>query len=283
MDDSEENSIKMSEILVALDHSQYSRAALESAAAIAELMEAKIHGLFVHDDQWLRISKLPSLSEIDVLTGRISPMGREGVEKQIRYLEKAIREHFELISRQHQLTHAWSTVKGSVAEKVLEMAKDADIITIGSKGRSYSKSRKLGRTAMAIIRASEKPVMILQNRNKPGSPPVAVFDGSRKSASGIKIASGIAEKNHTILTVIDLSEAFPSGDNEREEEKRLPEISGVDVNVLKLSQPNMGRFLFLINKLHGGLLVLPKNQRFINRTALEHILESADCPVLLVA
>lgn len=276
MDDSEETPIKMTEILVALDHSRHSRAALETAAAIAKLMEAKIHGLFVHDDRWLRISKLPSISEIDELTGRISPIDRVAVEKEIRKLEKTIKEYFEIISKQHQLTHRWSTVKGVVTEKILEAAEDCDMITIGSRGRSYSKTRKLGTTAATIIRSADKPILILQKRHNLGYPAIAIFDGSKRSVSGLRIADEIAERNETHLTIIDLSEAFPSS----EESRKLVERFKKNAKILKLNQPNMGRFLYLINKLRGGLLVLPKNDRFINRTTLEHILESADCPVL---
>ncbi|PKD42477.1 universal stress protein [Rhodohalobacter barkolensis] len=278
MTDSEETSIKMTEILVALDHSSHSRAALESAAFIAELMEAKIHGLFVHDNQWLRISKLSSLSEIDELTGRISPIGREAVEREIQKLERSIRKHFEIISRQHQLPHRWSTEKGEVADKVLEAAENCDIITIGSKGRSYSRTKKLGSTAATIIRSANKPILILQKRHNLNYPPIAIFDGSKKSISGLKIAEQIARRNETHLTVIDLSKAFPST------EKSGQALAGLknDTKILQLNQPNMGRFLFMINKLQGGLLILPKNERYTRINTIEHILDSADCPVLLI-
>jgi len=277
MDDSEDTSLTMSEILVALDHSRHSRAALDTAAAIAKLLEAKIHGLFVHDDQWLRISRLPSLAEIDELTGSLSPLGRESIEKEIRELERAIKEHFELISRRHQLTHTWSTVKGVVAEKVLDAAKNSDMITIGSRGRSFSKSGKLGSTAATIIQTADKPVLILQKRNHLGRPPIVIFDGSDESVSGVNIALKIAKKNNSRLTIIDMSDAFPSKDSNRSVLDRI-EIKN---KVLKLDQPNMGRFLFVIHKLKGGLLILPKNESFTSRTAMEHILECADCPVML--
>lgn len=278
MTDSEETSIKMTEILVALDHSSHSRAALESAAFIAQLMEAKIHGLFVHDNQWLRISKLSSLSEIDVLTGSISPMGREALEREIQKLEKSIKKHFEIITRQHQLPHRWSTKKGEVADKVLEAAENCDIITIGSKGRSYSKTKKLGSTAATIIRSANKPILILQKRHNLNYPPIAIFDGSKKSISGLKIAEQIARRNETHLTVIDLSKAFPST------EKTGQALTSLKKNtkILQLNQPNMGRFLFMINKLQAGLLILPKNERFTRINTIEHILDSADCPVLLI-
>lgn len=277
MDDSEETPVKIMEILVALDHSPQSRAALASAVSMAKILEGKIHGLFVHDAQWLRISKLSSLSVVDELTGRISSGDRGDIKKEIRELEKKIKEHFELISRQHELSHSWSSVKGVVAEKILEEAKHSDIITIGSSGRSYSNKDKLGSTALEIIRRADKPVLILQKQQSFVYPPIAVFDGSERSVSGIEMAFEIAEKNESRLVIIDLSSAFPPD----EADFRIPKELEAEAKVLKMDQPNMGKFLFMINKLRGGLLILPKNERFTSRRTIEYILQSSDSPVLL--
>lgn len=277
MSDSEETSAKMLEILVALDHSPQSRAALASAVSIAKILEGKVHGLFVHDAQWLQISTFSSLSEIDELTGKITSLNSGAVKKEIRELEKRIKEHFELISRQHELAHSWSSVKGVVSQKILEEAKHSDIITIGSSGRSYSNKQKLGSTALEIIRRADIPVLILQKEQNFVYPPVAIFDGSERSVSGIELAFEIADKNETPMVIIDLSTAFPSD----EAKIAIPKQLEAEARFLKLDQPNMGKFLFLINKLRTGLLVLPKNERFTGRRTMEYILQSADCPVLL--
>lgn len=277
MADSEQNSINMTKILVALDYSGHSQAALESAAFIARLMKANIHGLFVHDDQWLRIRNLPSLTEIDELTGEISPIGKESVEKEIRELEKRIKEHFEHISRQHRLSHTWSSVKGVVKEKVLEAAKDADLITIGSRGRSYSKTTTLGSTAVAVIQEAEIPVLILQKGVSPGRKTVAVYDGSEKSIAGVKMAVKIADKNSSRPVIIDLSNAMQPAEKSR---TTLKDIEP-DMEILELDDPNMGRFLFIISRLRTDLLIIPKDPRFIKRHYLELILDSVRCPVLL--
>jgi len=279
MDGSEEAPSKILEILVALDHSSQSRAALSSAVSIAKILEGKIHGLFVHDAQWLRISKLSSLSVVDELTGRISSEDSEDVKKKILELEKTIKEHFELISRQHELAYSWSSVKGVVADKILEKAEQSDIITIGSKGRSYSNKDKLGSTALEVIRRADKPVLILQKQQYLAYPPAAVFDGSERSVAGVEMASRIAKQNETRLVIIDLSNAFTSD----EALERMPKRYETESKVLKLDQPNIGKFLFMISNLRSGLLILPKNDHFTSRRTMEYILQSSDCPVLLTA
>ncbi|WP_340104275.1 universal stress protein [Rhodohalobacter sp. 8-1] len=281
MTDSDDNSEKLKEILVALDHSYHSRTALETAAIIAQLLQARIHGIFVRDPKWLRLSELPSLVEVEELTGRLSSVGRKSIEQEIRSLEKTIREHFELISRQHELSHTWSSAEGKVAEKILEAAEDSDIITIGSRGRSYSKSRseKIGSTALTILQKAEKPVLILQKSYTPERSPIVVFDGSERSVSGLSFASDVAEKNETSFAVIDISEAFPVDDHKYNLKETL--TNEREAQIVTLQQADMGRFLFLVNSLRGGIVILPKTKRFTKRNVLELILDTADSPVLL--
>lgn len=279
MNDSVDNSEKLKEILVALDHSYHSRTALETAAVIAQLLQARIHGIFVQDDKWLRLSELPSLVEVDELTGRISSVGQKSIEQEIRSLERTIRGHFELISRQHELSHTWSSVKGVVAEKILEVATESDIITIGTRGRSYSRSKKIGSTALTILQTAEKSVLVLQKSYTSEHSPIVVFDGSKSSVSGLSFASEIAEENETSFAVIDISEAFPSDGQKYNLDEELKNKS--EAEIVTLQEPNMGRFLFLVNRLHGGILILPKNKRFTKRNVLELILDSAESPVLL--
>ena len=280
MTDSDDNSEKLKEILVALDHSYHSRTALETAAVIAQLLQARIHGIFVREDKWLRVSELPSLATVDELTGRISSVGRKSIEQEIRSLEKTIREHFELISRQHELSHTWSSAEGMVAEKILELAKDSDIITIGTRGRSYSesKSKKIGSTALKIIQTSEKPVLVLQKSYTPERSPIVVFDGSKRSAYGLSIASDMASENETSMAVIDISEAFPPEEQKQTLDNNLRDKYNAQVVTLK--QPDMGQFLFLVSKLKGGIVILPKTKRFTKRNVLEHLIECAESPVL---
>ncbi len=274
--------VKFSDILVALDSSRHSQAALESAAYIAKLLEARLSGLFVHDAQWLRISRLPTAFEINEITGEITPIAKDSIEKQIQKLEERIRGHFEQITQELQLTHTWKSVQGTVKEKVLEAAKEADLITVGRIGRSFYKSGKLGSTARAVIQELDKPVLILQEGYELKDNIVAVYDGTEESKTGVNLASVLAQKNQNKLIVIDLTHGTPeSADTERELDKML-HLATVELEILTLKDPNIGKFLFLLSRLEGGLLVLPKTVRYTKDSNLERILEAVHSPILLM-
>lgn len=278
----DKKTILFAEILVALDSSQHSRAALEFAAEIANLMEANLQGLFVHDAQWLRISRLPSAFEINERTGEITPIVQESIEEQIKILEQNIKEHFELISEQNKLKHTWKSVQGTVRDKVLEAAHDADLITIGKIGRSFYKSGKLGSTARAVIQESDKPVLILQEGFRLKDKIITVFDGTDTSKTGVKLAALLAEKNNNKLVVIDLTHGIHEADETEKELDKILDYSAQDLDILTLKDPNIGKFLFLLNRLNGGLLVIPKTEQYTKYSNIERILEAVNSPVLLM-
>jgi len=282
MSDIEEEKVTISEVLVALDSSHHSRAALETAALVAKLMKAELRGIFVREIEWMKISQLPSVDEINEVTGEISPIAKDSVLKQIQTLEKEIKEHFELISKRNKIRSSWESVEGVVNEKVLKAAKTADLITIGSKGRSYTKRNKLGKTAKAVIRQAGKPVLILQEGFKIGGVVIAVYDGSGKSSKSVKLAASLAEKNESQLKILDLTNDDSSSDRVVIDLKRLTDHADIKAEQMVVKYPNIGSLIYLLGNLGCGLVVVPKSRRYIKTQTLELILQSVNCPVLLM-
>jgi len=283
MSEKEENSITISEVLVALDSSIHSRAALETAAMVAELMQADLSGIFVREKEWKKISRLSSAQEIDEKTGEISAIVENRVDEQIRNLEKEIREHFELIAERNKIQSSWKSVEGAVNEEVLEEAKNADLITIGSRGRSYTKRNRLGSTAKAIITESQKPILILQEGFKIGRVAVALYDGSPKSRKSVKLAATLAEKNESALIILDLEGDHRDSDQRISDLRKLTEHANIEADQMVMKNPDIGRFTYLLRKIGSGLLVMPNSPKYIKSRNLEHILESVSCPVLLMS
>lgn len=283
MSEKEEESITISEILVALDSSIHSRAALETAAMVAELMHADLSGIFVREKEWKKISRLPSAQEIDEKTGQISQIVENRVDEQIRNLEKEIREHFDLIAERNKIQSSWKSVEGEVDEKVLEEAKNADLITIGSRGRSYNKRNRLGSAARAIIRECQKPILIMQEGFKIGRVAVALYDGSVKSKKSVKLAATLAERNESDLIILDLAGNHRDSDERIRDLRNLTQHANIEADQMVMKNPDIGRFTYLLRKIGSGLLVMPNSPKYIKSRNLEHILESVSCPVLLMS
>ena len=71
-------------ILVALDGSYHSLAALEAAAELAASLEAELHGLFVEDVNLLRVAGSPVAREVCYPFSRTTRPNQRTMERQLR-------------------------------------------------------------------------------------------------------------------------------------------------------------------------------------------------------
>src|SRR5699024_5181335 len=97
MAEDEEQVILFRRILVAVDTSAHSRAALEAAADLAQATEAHLSGIFVEEEHWNRVGRLPSGSSVNVLTGRSETLEEERLQHRIEYLTKRLRRDLKRI------------------------------------------------------------------------------------------------------------------------------------------------------------------------------------------
>lgn len=280
MAEDSERSILLREILVAIDTSTHSQAALEAAVALAKTMEANIQGLFVHDEIWNRISRLPSTRAVNALTGDVLPLENDTLEDQISILRNRLRRKLEYLSNRKQVKHSWNFLRGNVEDKILEAAENADMITIGLKGHSARK-KKLGSSAKTIIQKADKPVLILKEGLHLGTTLTAVYDASEESQKGIRLALKIARKNNSTLKVLVVDNNPKALEQRNKELEKILDDTNVSVKVELMEGTDLGSFLNSINKQHSGLLIIPKSQPLLAR-ALETVLIHINCPLLMV-
>lgn len=278
-----DKTIALHRILVAVDTSAHSRAALEAAAALAKIMEADIRGLFVQEEHWNRLSRLPTTKVINELTGKTQSLEEESLQRQINDLKIRLRKELKSISKRHEVSHSWQSKEGRVAEQILEAAQDADLITIGLRGRSLLTQKKLGSTAKTLIRRSEKPILILKKELQLGKAITAVYDASAESRKGLLLALSLAEKNNSRLSVLVLNSSQQNADNRNKKVEKMVDNTSISVGVTILKQPRIGQFIHSVNRQKSGLLVLPKHQSFLQNDSLETTLGYLNCPVLMMS
>jgi nucleotide-binding universal stress UspA family protein len=278
----EDTTILLRHILVAVDTSPHSRAALEAAVALAKVMHANVSGIFVQEKHWSQITRLPSSIAINEFTGEPSSLEEDNMRREIERLGKRLRRQLQSISRRNEIDHSWKTARGEVSEEILEAARDADLITIGRRGRSLSRGSKLGSTTKSIIRKADKPVLILNEGLRLGHTITAVYNATPQSQKGLRMAVNIAEKNDSRLSVLVLDEGDQTGSERDKTAEKMVENSDAPVNITIFHHPNVGQFLNVVNYQQAGLLVIPKNQSFLRGEALEVTLEHIHCPVLLI-
>lgn len=140
-DDIKPQDILIKNILCPIDFSENSLRAFFVAKNISHRCKANLKLLHVVPEQ-----KIKTIIE--------EP---EEIKKYIKYLKEEAEEKFIKIDQ----TIEHEVLSGIPAEEILKKIKNADLVVIGSKGRSYSESVILGSVAEAVIKNSDKPVLLI--------------------------------------------------------------------------------------------------------------------------
>ncbi len=176
-------------ILVALDSSQHSMAALEVAAEMARIFEAELEGLFVEDINWFYLSHLPFMSEISEFTGTKREIGDLSMENEVRAQIKRLRRAFQKTGERTQIKYTFRTVRGKVENELITASSAVDLITSADWVKSFMRDRALGKTALSLLKQTHKPILLLQHGIKNGQSILVVVNESEVSERALKLAA----------------------------------------------------------------------------------------------
>jgi universal stress protein A len=155
-------------ILVPVDFSECSKAALEYAARLTERLDAPLDVLHV----WESPSHFaPGLGEIIV-----RQPGDEGMPLADFVRDRASKDMDQLVAelgRQSSVKVQIRLETGNVGEVILKAAKDGgyDLIVMGTEGRTGLSHLVLGSVAEKVVRCAVCPVLTIRSPTKTGAKP----------------------------------------------------------------------------------------------------------------
>ncbi|VVD66199.1 Stress response protein NhaX [Pandoraea morbifera] len=206
-------------ILLATDGSESSRRALREAAAFARKGDVirVIHT--VEDPVTLLTSAFGKLIDLEQVR---RDMQREGEEHLARAVLSLREEGFD-DAQAHliDLRTTGETVPEAIRREALEFG--ADIIVVGTHGRSGVRRAMLGSVAEQILRSAEVPVMLVAGEARPHAPLRAgghyeqilvALDDSETARRAFEYALSLARKHGALLRVVhvlDLPGPFIAG------------------------------------------------------------------------
>jgi nucleotide-binding universal stress UspA family protein len=239
-------------IVVALDASSYSLAALRAAAEVAALLDIDLEGLFVEDINLLRLCGFSFNREIGSYTGTSRHLENAAVERQLRTLAAVIQQAMSQVATKTPVRWSLQVRRGSVVNELLAAAQDADLMSLGRSGQGRRST--LGSTASALVQKSQRPLLILGRDGALVDPLTAVYTGSATSQRALQWLATLTHYNPRPVRVIlavrpDMPRALP----ELEAEARA--ILG-DLTV-EFFTVRYGNILMALQAHNGGTLVLP--------------------------
>jgi len=238
-------------IVVALDASSYSLAALRAAAELASLLDIHLEGLFVEDINLVYLAALPFTHEIGSYTGTVRPLENVDVERQLRTMANAIQRSMNGVVRT-RVRWTFQVRRGAVVDELLAAAQSADLLTIGRSG--YVRRSTLGSTARALVQKSQRPVLLLDENGGFVYPLIAIYTGSATSRRCLQWLTSLAQRSRRPVRVF-LVVRPDSTSSVEELEAEASAILGH--RAVEFIVVRYGNILATLRAYDGGTLVLP--------------------------
>lgn len=284
----ERRALSIERILVAVDASPHSLAALEAAVDLAARFEAELAGLFVEDENLLRLADLPFVTEIGMFTATRRRIDSEELERQMRVQRRRVRRVFTLTTERAQVRRSFRVVRGTVLSEVLTAASEADVLVLGQAGWSLLRRGQLGSTVRGILPERFGLALIMKEGTCLGLPLAVVYDGSPAADRALIAADTLRQQSEDdqalakrMLVLLLAEDPRRAHALEEQAASRLADRDTV-ARYRSLTSTNVLWLADILQAEGCGMLVLPAGGSALEDKVLVALLEHLDLPALLV-
>ena len=267
-------------ILVALDTSTHSMAALQAAANLAATLQAELRGLFVEDVNLLRLAALPFAREVRWTTASRRTLDEAEMERELQLRASQARRALAYAAEQAEAEWSFRVVRGVVSKEVLEAALDADLLSLGRASRTRASRVPLGSTARAAADKASGAVLLARMGADLEQPIIVTYDGSPPASRALAAAARMSQTNGSSLIVLIMA-------TDPEKAPQLAERAHdyLEARVPHAEYRNLSsgqQLVAAVERETFGLLILGGESPILEGEALQALLNRLDCPVMLV-
>jgi len=244
--------LKIKRILLALDASQKSLAALETAAELAGRLGAELRGLFVEDIDLLRMAEFPFAAEVGGFSLTVRRIQLPELEMQLRAQANHMKKTMAAISAREGVPWEFRVVRGPVASEIILAAAECDLIIVGKRG--WSMSKRLGSTVKMLISQGKGLTLILEPGVTFMVPAVAVYDGKEISRKVLDAAAALVKVKQGQLVILAIGETQQDALDFAESARSYMKERGLEGYVSTLIKPTLQKLTDAVR--HLGPVVL---------------------------
>lgn len=188
-------------IVVVLDAAAENRTAIDTAARLAARWKVPLHGVFVEDDDLIRLANLPFARQVTLLLG-VEPINREQAERQMRAYAEQARRDLAAGARHQGVAWTFEVVRGGSGTP-LGAGSHTDFLVCSTMTRPIGGHFRVECRWWSSGFASHAASFLLAHRDRrEGMVAALVSDLDPASERLLAAAARLAEANGSGLTVI---------------------------------------------------------------------------------
>lgn len=269
-------------ILVALDASPQSLAALSAAVELSVKLKAELLGLFVEDVDLLRLADSPFARELLLPTAKETPLDRASMERELRAQADQARKALAKVANQAKVTWSFRIVRGRVPTEVLMASAGCDLLALGRIGWSFARKSAIGSTALAAIGEAVPALLLSSRATFAERPTLAWFDGTTASARGVLAAAELAQVGSGELVVLLPPTGQETNNHLRKQVTDLLKGTNVQLRCKYLRSLNQAAFLSAVQSVRPGVIVLMGSEPFPDKASLLALLDQMEVSTLFL-
>ena len=270
-------------ILVALDTSPHSQAALEAASELAALLQAELVGLFVEDADLLRLASLPFARELLYAGQAEKRIDGHAMERALKAEAEQIRRALQISAGRRQVQWSFRIARGRVVHEVLMAAQEVDLVVMGQAGRRPGHTARVGNTARAVAQQAPRTVAFLRPGSRLGKPVVVLFDGSASATAALATGARLAEEDHRNLVVLLVGAAPEDTPPLRDQVQDWLRQRGLDARTVELRRARASDVMDALHREGGRVLVLGGDSPLCAHESLEALFRQIGCPIIVAS
>lgn len=188
-------------VIVPLDAVSESWIAIDTAARLAAHAKAPLHGIFVEDEDLLRLASLPFAHQLTV-GAQPEKLTIEHVELHLQVAAERARKELFAAAKRHGVTVSFEIVRGA-SERAVSGASERDLVVAGALTRPIGGHFRVESRWWSSIEITPGPFLLARHAwSTSGSVAMLLGDRSPASVRLLEAAAQITQAADRMLTVI---------------------------------------------------------------------------------
>jgi hypothetical protein len=187
-------------VVVALDATSENRAAIETAARLAARWKAHLHGVFVEDDDLMRLARLPFARQVTFGFG-VEALNLQQARRQMHAFAQRTRTELAAAARRHHVEWSFEIVHDAAASRI-GGAEVTDFLVFGTATRPIGGHFRVECRWWSVVEPGASSLLLAHRDWREGTVVAVLDDQGPATERLVAVAAQLAEAAGGGLTLI---------------------------------------------------------------------------------